>query len=135
MNLRNLISIFAFFGILLTSSGCKEVVSGYILFIDDEGCRVKGMDRKPIEILWVFPGDQVIWINTSSETMTIEFNSDLVFGTEGLTIASGNRTITKVQKDARGSFEYTITPCKEGGDPSRINILDGTPKGKVTDPP
>ncbi|MFH1754385.1 MAG: hypothetical protein ABIA59_01665 [Candidatus Latescibacterota bacterium] len=122
-------------GLILPISSCKEFVSGYIIFIDEEGCVPKGMDGNPIKTLWVFPGDKVVWINTSSELAAIEFDNASIFGSLRLNIDPGKRLISTVQKDATGSFDYTITPCASKTGPSKFNILDGTPKGNIGDEP
>jgi hypothetical protein len=115
-------------------SSCKEVVPGYIVFIDDDGCVAKSIDGKPIETLWVFPGDKVIWINTGSDTKNVKFENSNVFGTLQVTIAAESRVITTVKKGDPGSIAYEITPCTAKAAP-KSNITRGTPKAKIPPPP
>jgi hypothetical protein len=135
MKVKLIILVFILLGLLLPLNGCKEVIPGYIVFIDEDGCCGKGMDGNPIVTMWVFPGDKVIWINTSSNPVTVEFENTGVFGIDKFEIPAGSRSISTVQKHASGSFDYMITPCNDKTDPSRINILNGTPKGNIGDQP
>jgi hypothetical protein len=120
--------------LILSICSCKESLPGYIVFIDDGGCIAKSIDGSPIEALWVYPGDKVIWINTGSETKTIKFENSLVFGTLDVRIAAESRLITTVKKGAPGKFTYEVLPCNAKA-PPKSTIIRGTPKAKVPPPP
>jgi hypothetical protein len=98
-----------------------------MFYIPEEGCMVTTADGDRIEEFWVFPGDQVIFINTASRDMTVTFESDVMFGEVEFTIERGTRKILTVKTDAApATVDYLITPCD--GAP-------GTPKGKIGDQP
>ncbi len=113
----------------------KGITSRYNVFIDEKDSRAKTLGGNPVEKLWVFPGDQVVWINTGSKSMTVEFKNNSIFGMKTLMIEAGNRSVTTVKKHEPGSFDYMITPCSSQSSPLQRNIMEGTPKGKVGEEP
>lgn len=113
----------------------KKIASTYTVFIDEGDSRAKTMGGNPVEKLWVFPGDQIVWINTAPKIMTVEFKNKSIFGLKNLMIDAGNRSVTTVKKQKPGTFEYTVMPNAAQSGPLQTRIIDGTPKGIIGDEP
>jgi len=125
MNLSRLVSGLALLLVAAIVAGCESPPT-HMFYIDEQGCYATGVDGDPIETLWMFPGDQVIWINRTSRDMTVSFENDAIFGVSEFTVPGGKRVILTVKADEAVTVDYSITPCD--GAP-------GTPKAAVGDSP
>lgn len=109
-------------------AGCCDCPPTLIVYISGSGCGARTADMKPIETLVMYPGDQVVWVNTSNTEMTVRFEDESFFGEKEWTIAPGKRKIMTVQSGASGSQEYTIIPCD-------VTQWPGSPEAKVGEDP
>lgn len=105
-------------------AGCSK--PGYIVYIDNTWCQALTWDGDKIDELWVFPGDDVTWVNTSDKELTIVFQDETVFGVKEVDIKIAGRAQLTVKLETRGGVDYVINPC---------DGEQGTPRVSVGDPP
>ncbi len=103
-----------------------EPAPTHMLYIGESGCVASSVDGDRIDVVWFFPGDLVIWINTASRDMTVSFENDAIFGVSEFTVPSGKRVKLTVEAIDPITVDYSISPCDEA---------PGTPKAKVGDEP
>jgi hypothetical protein len=126
MRLRPSVLVFLLTAVVVFAAGCTTIVTGYIVYIDNDICQARSWDGDTIEDLWVLPGDKVVWVNTSEKELTLKFESDAIFGAKEVVVAAGKRATTNVVDGASGSVEYMVVPCDGGV---------GTPRVRVGAPP
>jgi hypothetical protein len=125
MRLSRIVVGLALLSVMAILCGCESTPT-HTFYIGEEGCCATSVDGDKIDKLWMFPGDQVIWINTASKDMTVSFDSDVIFGVSEFTVTSGKRVKMTVEADASVTVDYSISPC---------NGAPGTPKAVVEDEP
>jgi hypothetical protein len=125
MKLKYFLSGIALLVACIIIAGCEPPPT-HILYITDESCYARDADGNIIEILWLFPGDRVVWVNTANFEATVQFEDECVFGIEEWTIASGAREIMYVECEEEMTVDYVITPCENP---------PGTPRAKIPPPP
>ena len=125
MRLKQLVFGFMLFTCILLVFGCEPPPT-HILYITDFSCIARDAAGNIIDPLWLFPGDRVVWVNSSNREVTVKFEDERAFGMEEWTIASGRREIVYVKAEEEMAVDYIITPCE---DPP------GTPKAIFPPPP
>lgn len=110
---------------VLFLSSCEPVPT-HMLYIGEDGCVASSVDGDPIDVVWFFPGDLVIWTNTASREMTVHFENDVIFGVTEFKVPSGKRVKLTVKAKDPVTVDYSISPCD--GAP-------GTPKAVIGDEP
>jgi len=85
----------------------------YTVYVDNDPGRFQSWSGNVIDPLWVWPGDRVICINTTTKKLKITFGNgtapDDVFGKLEVDIESKKREVLTVTGSAGKEADYNIT--------------------------
>ena len=86
----------------------------YTVYVHDDPGSFKSWSGNVIGVLWVWPGDRVICINTTAKKLKITFGdgtaTDTVFGQIEVDIESEKRKVLTVLDNATEDVTCNITP-------------------------
>ena len=113
--------------LVLAFFGCSG--GGDLTVVIDEDCRPKDLAGDPIEVLEVWKGAEVEWVNETTATIVVTVDEDKIFGTSTITVPAEESKVTTVQEDLSdgdsGSFKPNCWTGPQTG--PRVVVKDPPP--------